>query len=224
MTTDHQDSVTNYPRPGDARYILDCIADSECCSVVGMSNVGKSGLLRMLVDPAVGHTHPRMRGDEHLFVYVDFNHMLDMTEQGFYELILRSLLDSLQRMEGLDSLLDQLRDGYSNLVQPASDFQVPLSFSHSLAAINDGLERQLILLFDEFDEPLSTLDAQIFLNLRALKDRYARTVTYVTATNQRLPEIRSQRAVEEFNELFAHHTRVLQPFDDVCRQGAGDLQ
>jgi len=40
-------------------------------------------------------------------------------------------------------------------------------------------------------------------------------VTYVTATNQRLPEIRSQRAVEEFNELFAHHTRVLQPFDDA---------
>ena len=215
MTTDYQGSVTNHPRPSDVRYILDCIADSECCSVVGMSNVGKSDLLRLLVDPDMGHTHPALQGDKHVFVYVDFNHMLDMTEQGFYELILRSLLDSLQRMEGLDSLLDQLRDGYSNLVQPASDFQVPLSFSHSLAAINDGLKRQLILLFDEFDEPLSTLDAQIFLNLRALKDRYARTVSYVTATNQRLPEIRSERAVEEFNELFAHHTRFLQPFDDA---------
>ena len=216
MTTEHQDSGSNHPRPGDVRYILDCIADSECCSVVGMSNVGKSDLLRLLVDPTVVHTHPGLQGDEHVFVYVDFNHMLDMTEQGFYELILRSLLDSLQRMKRLDTLLDQLRDGYSNLVQPASDFQVPLSFSHSMAAINDGLGRHLILLFDEFDEPLSTLDDQIFLNLRALKDRYARTVTYVTATNQRLPQIRSERAVGEFNELFAHHTRVLQPFDDAA--------
>jgi len=214
MNSDKTATVA-HPRPADVRFVLDCVTEGECCSVVGMSNVGKSDLLRLLADPLVQTAHLGPQAEECVFTYVDFNHMLDMTEQGFYELILRCFLDSLQRMAGTETLLGQVRDAYANLIQPASDFQVPLSFSHAMAVVNDGLQRRLVLLFDEFDDPLAALDAQVFLNLRALKDRYARSMTYVTATNQRLPDIRSGRAVEEFNELFAHHTWYLKPFDEA---------
>ena len=202
-------------RQADVRFVLDCIAEAECCSIVGMSNVGKSDLLRLLTDPAVQTAHLEAQAEKITFVYVDFNHMLEMTEQGFYELILRCFLDSLPRMAGTETLLTGVREAYANLTQSSSDFQVPLSFSHAMAAVNDGLQRHLVLLFDEFDDPLAALDAQVFLNLRALKDRYARTTTYVTATNQRLPEIRRERAVGEFNELFAHRTWYLKPFGEA---------
>jgi hypothetical protein len=215
MTKDYQASECAHPRQADVRFVLDCIAEGGCCSIVGMSNVGKSDLLRSLLDPAVQAACLGSQAGEYAFIYVDFNHMLEMTEQGFCELVLRSLLDWLQGMEGMAPLLDQVRDGYANLVQPASDFQVPLGFSHAMSAMNAGLNRHLVLLLDEFDDPLAALDAQVFLNLRALRDRHARTMTYATATNKRLPQIRQERAVEEFNELFAHHTLYLKPYYDA---------
>ena len=202
-------------RQADVRFVLDCVAEGECCSIVGVSNVGKSDLLRLLADPAVQAAHLGPRAEEYAFIYIDFNRMLETTEQGFYELILRCLLDSLETAAGAETLLAEVREAYVNLVHPASDFQVPLSFAQAMATVNEGLQRHLVLLFDEFDEPLAALDGQIFLNLRALKDRYPRTMTYVTATNRRLSEIRSERAVGEFNELFAHHVWYLRPFDEA---------
>jgi hypothetical protein len=201
-----------HPRQNSVRFILNCVLEGSCCSVVGMSNVGKSALLRLLTDPNVLAARLEEEVDRFVFVYVDCNLMLSMTEQGFYELLLRCLLDKLQQMQGVEPLLGRVREAYANLVQPASDFQIPLSFSHAVASVNDGLGRHLVLMLDEFDDPLKALDAQVFLNLRALKDRYTRSMTYVTATNQRLATIRRDRAVEEFNELFAHHTRYLEPF------------
>lgn len=210
--TDNPTAVSQ-TRQASVRYALDCIAEGACCSVVGMSNVGKSALLRLLTDPAVLAAHLGPKAEQFAFVYVDCNLMLSMTEQGFYELLLRCLLDLLEHMEGFEPLVERIRQAYANLVQPASDFQIPLSFSHAIATVNDGLGRHLVLLLDEFDDPLTTLEAQVFLNLRALKDRYTRSMSYVTATNQRLPTIRRDRAVEEFHELFAHHTHYLKPFD-----------
>ncbi|MDH7486961.1 MAG: helix-turn-helix domain-containing protein [Anaerolineae bacterium] len=202
-------------RQADVHFILGCVAEAQCCSIVGMSNVGKSDLLRLLTHPNVQAAHLGAQAEKHAFVYVDFNHMLEMTEQGFYELVLRSILDSLQHIVGADTLLVGVHGAYANLTQPASGFQVPLSFAQAMAALNEGLQRHLVLLFDEFDEPLAALDGQVFLNLRALKDRYPRSMTYVTATNQRLSEIRRERSVGEFNELFAHRTWYLKPFDEA---------
>jgi len=206
-------------RQADVRYVFGCIAEGECCSIVGVSNVGKSDLLRLLADPAVQATHLGSQTAQYAFIYVDFNRMLEMSEQGFYELILRCVLDTQGPLGGDEALLAQVRQAYANLVHPASDFQVPLSFSQAMAAMNKEFQRHLVLLFDEFDEPLAALDAQVFLNLRALKDRHRRTMTYVTATNRRLSEIRSERAVGEFNELFAHRTWYLKPFDASDARG-----
>jgi hypothetical protein len=198
-------------RHEDSLYILQRVIDGECCAIVGVSNTGKSNLLRALTSPAM---QQQLTGDEnhrHIFVYVDFNLMLEATEQGFYELILRCLLEELARLGPEADFLDRLQSTYKTLVAPPSAFQISLSFSEGLTAVCQSLSSDLVLLFDEFDEPFEQIDGRAFLNLRALKDKYRQRLSFVTATNRRLSNIRRGRDVDEFVELFEPFTRFLGP-------------
>jgi hypothetical protein len=180
-----------------------------------VSNTGKSYLLRSL---ASGHVRQQILGTQvrdDIFVYVDFNLMLEATEQGFYELILRCLMEELGQQDALDNAeaqyLGRLQRAYETLVAPPSTFQISLSFSEGLTAVCRGTSKNLVLLFDEFDEPFEQIEGRVFLNLRALKDKYRQRLSYVTATNRRLSNIRRGRDVDEFVELFEPFTQFLGP-------------
>ena len=198
-------------RQEDGAYILQRVLDGDCCAIVGLSNTGKSYLLRSL---ARQQTRDRLLGEQaggHIFVYVDFNLMLEATEQGFYELILRCLLETLAQLDPEAAFMASLQHAYQTLVAPPSAFQISLSFSEGLTAVCQGTPGNLVLLFDEFDEPFEQIDGRAFLNLRALKDKYRTRLSYVTGTNRRLSSIRRGRDVDEFVELFEPFTRFLGP-------------
>jgi hypothetical protein len=196
-------------RDADMAYIMECIEDGDCCSIVGLSNMGKSTLLRSIPLPAVKRKYLGDQADDYVFVYIDFNLMLELTEQGFYELILRSTLAELRRLEIEQELLDRVVVSYRQLVEPANPFLVPLSFNEGLMAISEGVKQRLVFLFDEFDEPFTGLDERVLLNLRALKDKYGLRLSYVVATDQPLREQQRGEKVAEFCELFALNTLFL---------------
>jgi hypothetical protein len=195
----------------DIQYVIDCVTSAKCCAIVGLSNMGKSRLLRTLVSPeATTHLLDEL-ADGLLIVYIDFNLMLDVSEQGFYELILRSILAALELEAVPDDLIQHVRQAYEGIIASASPFAVSLSFIEGIMTASTGLKRRLVLLCDEFDEPFSGLEARVFLNLRALKDRYPEDICYVTATAQRLRDMRREHGAAEFAELFAHNMRFLHP-------------
>jgi hypothetical protein len=200
-------------RHEDAAFILQRVADGDCSAVVGASNTGKSHLLRTLASKQVQHRSMSDLLTNYVFVYVDFNLMLEATEQGFYELILRCLLEELTHLAPDAGFLGPLRDSYRTLVTPPTPFQISLSFSEGLMTVCRGISCNLVLLFDEFDEPFEQIDGRAFLNLRALKDKYRQGLSFVTATNRRLSSIRRGRDVDEFVELFDPFTRFLGPLD-----------
>jgi hypothetical protein len=204
-------------RQEDRLYILQRVIDGDCCAVVGLSNTGKSYLLRSLARRETRDQLPAEQAAGHVFVYVDFNLMLEATEQGFYELILRCLMEELAHLDPDAEFLGQLQSAYHTLVAPPSAFQISLSFSEGLTAVCRGTVNHLVLLFDEFDEPFEQIDGRAFLNLRALKDKYRERLSFVTATNRRLSNIRRGRDVDEFVELFEPFTRFLDllPESDV---------
>ncbi|MGD8626525.1 MAG: helix-turn-helix domain-containing protein [Anaerolineae bacterium] len=200
-------------RREDGAYVIQRVVDGDCSAIVGVSNTGKSYLLRTLASPSARERLQGQKAGDYVFVYVDFNLMLEATDQGFYELILRCLTESLARLEGEADFWERLDNAYQTLVAPPSAFQVSLSFSEGLTAVCQGTTKNLVLLFDEFDEPFEQIDGRVFLNLRALKDKYRRRLTFVTATNRRLSNIRRGRDVDEFVELFDPFTRFLGPLD-----------
>ena len=205
------------PRQADLQALFAALRDMHCVSVVGVSNSGKSALLHAAAEPAV---RTRYLGDEaanFLSIYVDFNRMLDMTEQAFYELILRCTLDALNgcAAEPAREVARRVRAAYDTLIRPDSSFQIPLSFAQGMAAIGDLLPEKVVFLFDEFDGPVGGIEGRVFLNLRALKDNHRQGLTYVTATNRRLEDLGRDHNVAEFAELFARHVLYISWPDDA---------
>ncbi|MEM4723461.1 MAG: helix-turn-helix domain-containing protein [Candidatus Hadarchaeum sp.] len=202
-------------READIAYVMHCIADADCCSIVGLSNMGKSTLLRSLALPQVSVQQFGAEADRYLIVYVDFNLISQATEQGIYEVILRNVLEALEAREIAPELKTAIGNAYQIVITPDSPFRVPLAFEDSLKVILDQQPGLLVLLFDEFDEVFAEIEPRVFVRLRALKDRYWPRLCYVTATGRPLAEIRHERQVGEFCELFAAHVRYLAPLSEA---------
>ena len=198
-----------FSRDEDMHYIAQRVISGDCCALVGVSNIGKSHLLRAWRHPEAVRAYLGEATDGLGFVYIDFNLMLEMSEQGFYELILRSVLTLLRKVPTEPAIYDQVNDAYGRVVEPTNPFQVPLSFNEGIITLCEDWPRRLVLLFDEFDEVFQGIDERVFLNLRALRDRYPDQLSYVVATLKRLTESRQGPEIGEFSELFAHDTRYL---------------
>ncbi|MCC6904882.1 MAG: winged helix-turn-helix domain-containing protein [Anaerolineae bacterium] len=183
------------------------LAEGQCVSLAGLTNTGKSTLLRDLRSMEARQQYHNATGREASFVYVDCNAMLEISVQGFYELVLRAVRQNI--LDISDTLRDKLVAYYKQIVEPDTPFLVPLSFNNALTALIEEDRRDLVLLFDEFDEAFDALDGRVFLNLRALKDRYGPGLSYVTATIRQLDQRRSDDATAEFVELSAGATVFL---------------
>ena len=203
------------PRHADLEQIFDAACSMDCLSVVGVSNLGKSATLRALCDPVVQADYLDDNPRDYLFVYIDFNQMLEMSDQAFYELVLRSSIESIRAQDINGGVLQQVETAYTGLVAPSSPFEIPLRFSQGMAAIGDQLAEKVVFLFDEVDGPVAGIDGRVFLNLRALRDRHRGGLTYVTATNRRLDQIRQDPDVAEFGELFEHGTLYLSMLSEM---------
>jgi DNA-binding winged helix-turn-helix (wHTH) protein len=201
--------ILSFSRDIDLRYIAQRVNDGDCCALVGVSNVGKSHLLRAWQRPEVMRTYLGEAAAGLGFVYIDFNLMLEMGEQGFYELILRTVLALLRELPTESEIYNRVNQAYGRVVEPTNPFQVPLSFNEGIITLCEDWPRRLVLLFDEFDEVFEGIDERVFLNLRALRDRYPDQLSYVVATLKRLTETRQGPEISEFCELFAHDTHYL---------------
>ena len=203
------------PRTADLAALFAAVRNMDCLSVVGVSNLGKSATLRSLTNPKVQADYLGADAKDYLFIYIDFNQMLEMSDQAFYELLLRCALDAM-REAGLEGeVLRRVETAYTGLVAPANAFEVPLRFAQAMSAIGDQLPQRVIFLFDEVDGPVAGIDGRVFLNLRALRDRHQGGLAYITATNRRLGQIRPDPDVAEFAELFAYHTLYISLLQDA---------
>lgn len=198
----------------DIEFILKTAVEGFSASIVGLSNVGKSTLLRSACRPETQRRVLRDQAGRIAFIYVDCNLMLTLTPQGFYEVTLRAAHDMLRQAGASDDLDDRLNQLYHKIVEPPNDFIVPLSFNDAIDLLNRELDRQIVFLFDEFDEPFAQLDGRVFLNLRALSDRFGKRLSYVAATTAPLTGRSADSDVGEFVELFVGHQHVLGMLDE----------
>jgi hypothetical protein len=201
-------------RLSDIEFILRAAADGHSASIVGVSNVGKSSLLRAACLPETQAQTLGARAVEFAFIYVDCNLMLTLTPQGFYEVTLRAAQDAIKHIGVSEALAAHLTELYRRVIEPSSEFGVPLAFNDAVDALSRGLDRHIVILFDEFDEPFARLDSRVFLNLRALADKFDKRLSYVVATTAPLGARSVDSDVGEFVELFVGNQRTLGMLSD----------
>jgi hypothetical protein len=162
-----------------------------------MSNVGKSFVLRALC---------REGGPGGACIYVDCNRMVEFTDQGFYELVLRCLKAGIT-----GALAEELEQCYADVIAPSTPFLAHLRFSEGIARACEELGHPVVLVLDEFDEVMQGIGDRALLNLRALRDTYPERLCYVTASRRRLGALRRSHGSAELAELFAQNTYFLAP-------------
>jgi hypothetical protein len=208
-------------REQDLHAVIDLLVGGSCVAVVGLSNFGKSELLRALQTPHAAERYRELAGSGALFVYVDCNRMLELSPRGFFEATLRAILEVLPEEEA--RLRTVVEEQYRIVIQPPNDFAVPLAFNDALVALVEGNSRRIVLLLDEFDEVLTGIEPRILLNLRALRDKYGPNLSYVVASMIAPAQVsQDNEHVAEFAELFAVGRYYLGPLspEDTRRMAA----
>jgi DNA-binding winged helix-turn-helix (wHTH) protein len=194
--------------------VLQDLSNGISVAISGLSNTGKSTLMRGLSTPASEEVYKKISGDPASIVYIDCNRAVAISARAFYEVVLRSLLEGLKGVIS-DDLADLLSDHHLAVTEASTAFAASLSFNLALTELCEQMERNLCLVLDEFDEIYASLDDRALLNLRALRDRFSDRLTFVTATVRRLPSIRGTVIEGEFAELFSHSSYQMSSLTEV---------
>jgi DNA-binding winged helix-turn-helix (wHTH) protein/GTPase SAR1 family protein len=188
-----------------AERVLASLAAGRCVSIIGLSNMGKSTLMRALAREETQQQYNKARDSSGFLVYVDCNRAVDISPQAFYEVVLRSVLERLAD-QSPPELAAAMREHHQEITATDSAFSASLAFNLALTELCEQLGHDLCLLIDEFDEIYAELEDRTLLNLRALRDRFSGCLAYVTATERSLPLLRHQKVEDEFAELFSRTT------------------
>ena len=197
-------------REEDLLYIVGCLQQGECCSVVGPSNTGKSILLRSLLTEDVRQHCAQKGAGPPVPVFVDCLET-SHSEHALYELLLRSILEALELSNAPQATVDTLRSRYGELMDCTTDVAIRSLFARSIHALTRKSQTVLVIILDEFDDIFRALSPWPFRQLRALRDRYGAQLCYVLATSHHLERVRSDPDTYEFREMFQPYTHILRP-------------
>lgn len=199
------------------RDLLTNLHRGECCGVVGVGSCGKSRLLLHLSRPETMEYHLGDGAYDHFIVLVECNAWVNDTVWAAYESMTRSLMEVIENANhpALNSAQRELAPMYQ-----AVTAEKELAFNHIRAGVGyllKGTRLKITFCFDEFDFVFEKFDAQLFRNLRALRNQNKYQLTYLVATRRQLPYQRPREQwpdVEEFYELFADNTFAIGPYDE----------
>jgi len=195
---------------------MNCIAAGESCSLVGISGIGKSALLRHVSRTEVKGHFLGESSSRFLFVVVDCNLIAEVSEWGAFEFFLNQIARALDSIEdpALGDLVQQLNGLYSEVEAKQDRFLAQRHLSRSVGLILKNQFDKIVFFLDEFDGVLRQIDSQFLNNLRGLRDEYRPQVVYVTLTRHLFPLIRQdvKKKAESFFEIF-RNTFALAPYN-----------
>ncbi len=188
----------------------------ECCSLIGIDSIGKSNLGRFLQRPDVQHAY----WGSHLswIILIDAHSLVLSEERAEYSLVAlliqRLIAEANQRLRA-----DELQAWTSTLRERLAETSTIAPALHILEDLCKRLCEeygiQLVFAFDQFENLWKTLDANFFLNLRALRDQFKYQLIYLVMTRDRLQKLREDaQRVEAFWEIFSTHTYPLGPYSE----------
>jgi DNA-binding response OmpR family regulator len=195
--------------------IMQHLLAGESCAIVGIAGSGKSNLLNMLARRDVqahylGAAQPRF-----LFVWVDFNRLAQLSEWGFWELLLHRLVTAVAGAAAGSEMPVRLATLHEQATVSRDAVVAQRRFETAVTLVAGEPDRRLVILFDQFDDVWRTLPGGVFRVLRALRDEFKYRLSYVITTRDELARLRPDlSAVEDFYELVVGNCLGLGPHSE----------
>ena len=191
-------------RSEETERVFSWLRAGESCQIIGIGSVGKSNFLHFLRQEDVRRAKFRGEWKQYLFIYVDTNKLLEITEVGLWELMLHQMLVQLSEQKILNEVVQEIDDLYQRVVQPSSQHVARRFLDRAVSIICNQLGLRLVYLFDEFDVLYRTLPSAVFMTLRALRDEHKYKLMYVLSTRIELNRIRgTEESLSAFEKLIA---------------------
>src|SRR5262249_40439313 len=184
-------------------------------AVVGVGSCGKSRLLRDITRPETLEYQLAEGGYDHMIVLVECNAWVDSTNWAAFESMASNLSEALET--STHPTVRSIRRDLTGLHEAVAK-EPTLAFKHmmtGLGALLNNTTLKLTFCFDEFDFVFEKFDAQLFRNLRAMRNAHKYQLTYLLATRKQVPYQRAPEQwpdVEEFYELFSDNTFAIGPY------------
>jgi DNA-binding winged helix-turn-helix (wHTH) protein len=196
--------------------LMPALRAGECCSLIGISGVGKTNLVRYIQRPDVQAAY--WGGDTVWVVLIDTNSLAFSTKTPEFivlELMIHRLIREAER-HGLPSELVADFDRLHSTLVAQPDAYLALRYLDRICGrLCEDQQIQIIFAFDQFEDIWTGLDPRLFLNLRYLRDEYKYRLAYLVITRERLQRSRKeQQMVEAFWELFSTHVFGLGMYDE----------
>ncbi len=186
-------------------HVFGAIRASESVSLVGLPGSGKSNLIHFICHPAVA-CHSIGGARDWLLACVDHGLMRDETEGSFC----RAVLEALAQAGRENAWPESDQSPLSEALRYYSDYERELTGLGVLARVLDILcrekRRRVVLAFDGFDEPFTSLGPPVLRGLRALRDRHKGWLAYIITTQAELGRLAARQESRRFAALFDQHT------------------
>ena len=99
-----------------ADQVLQNLVARRCVSITGLSNSGKSTLMRTMATPEFSARYEKQRKHPVEMIYIDCNRAVALSARAFFEVVLRSVLEAEQdHWDG--ALLERLRGYYQQITE-----------------------------------------------------------------------------------------------------------
>jgi len=189
----------------EAKMLGEYLKQRQCVNIVGMKRVGISNFLRFFLrHEGIIQTYIS-KNDEHLFITVDLNDLVEKEIYPFWTLTLKRILDATEQSHISPEIKQQIRDLFDKSIQFQDLFLVIDNIRQALILlVNSGVSPTIFFL--RFDRLKDTLNPSLFDNLQGLRDAAQSNVAFVFTSSRSLasyfPQARSKLSVFAQNMYF----------------------
>lgn len=183
----------------------------ECCSIIGVTGVGKTNLARFLRRRDV---QAHYWGDDLVWVLLIDSNALSLgggpDEFAVLELMIHRLICEAEGSNVPCEFVAELDRLHSTLLGQPDALLALRYLERIIGRLCKQYSMQLVVIFDQFEAIWQRLAPRLFLNLRYLRDEFKYQVVYLTMTRERLAAARQRvyadcAEVESFWEMFDPH-------------------
>lgn len=194
------------------------LKEGSSCQLIGLAGVGRATVLNLLVyNKAVRKKHLAQSQKEMHFVIVDFAEIRNRPLIDVMKYLFLNLTESL-RERGMKVENKAVGDIFREHLKFQDELVLFQGFKEAIDYM--ALEKKIstVFLFSRFEEYISTVSADFFANLRALRSRAKYRFSIVFSVPRPLEELLEPNLLSDFYEFIVGNTIYMPIADEVSRE------